>query len=343
MEVDRGSAIGVFSLPHHASARALTVFAQLGLAGQQAVSNNGASPRQVPMSDNSSLRPASLLPGYADTPRGLIHYAQAGAGAPLLLLHATPGSYRAFHQLAPLLAPHFRTIAPDTPGYGNSDALQGDASIEALARSMVDLLDALELPRAHVLGLHTGNKIAAAMAADWPDRVDRVVLAGHTHSLIVDKASRDSAIHHLVDHYFPAFVASADGSHRVRRWLMAQADVQSLWWPPQLLTGTEVADEDVAVAEAMVIDHLLGWRSIVPTYEAIFAFDLAAALRKISAPTLVLELRPADEAHLPAQAPAICDIVGGARSVVLEGCDASVFRRRPERVADAVLPFLGGG
>ena len=294
------------------------------------------------MSDPTFSLPASLLPGYADTPRGLIHYAHAGAGAPLLLLHATPGSYRAFRQLAPLLASSLRTIAPDTPGYGNSDALQGDASIEALASSMVDLLDALELPRAHVLGLHTGNKIAAAMAAHWPDRVDRVVLAGHTHSLIVDKASRDSAIHHLVDHYFPAFVVSTDGSHRLRSWLMAQADVQSLWWPPQLLTAMDVTADDVAVAEAMVIDHLLGWRSIVPTYEAIFAFDLAAALRKIKAPTLVLELRPADEAHLPAQAPAICDIIPRARSVLLDGCDASVIRRHPKRVADAVLPFLDG-
>ena len=284
----------------------------------------------------------SLIPAYAGTPRGLIHYGQAGSGAPLLLLHATPGSSRAFRQLAPLLASTFRTIVPDTPGYGNSDPLEGDVSIEALAGSMVDLLDTLELPRAHVLGLHTGNKIAAAMAAHWPDRVDRVVLAGHTHSLIADKADRDSAIRHLVDHYFPRFGASSDGSHRVRSWLMAQADVQSLWWPPQLLAGADVADDDVAIAEAMVIDHLLGWRSIPATYEAIFAFDLAAALRKISAPTLVLELRPADEAHLAAQAPIICGIVREARSVLLDGCDASVFRRRPERVADAVLPFLGG-
>lgn len=286
---------------------------------------------------------SSLLPGYAATPRGLIHYAQAGSGAPLLLLHATPGSHRAFGQLAPLLTSAFRVIAPDTPGYGNSQPLPGDGSIEAMAASMVALLDTLGLPRAHVLGLHTGNKIAAAMAAGWPDRVERVVLAGHTHSLIVDKAGRDAAIRHLVDHYFPRFGASQDGAHRVRSWLMAQADVQSLWWPPQLLAGAQVTAADVAIAEAMVLDHLLGWRSIVPTYEAIFAFDLAAALRRIAAPTMVLELRPADESHLAAQAPVICGIVPGCRGALLEDCDASVFRRRPELVADAVRPFLGGG
>jgi pimeloyl-ACP methyl ester carboxylesterase len=206
----------------------------------------------------------------------------------------------------------------------------------------VALLDALQLPRAHVLGLHTGNKIAASLAARFPDRVGRVVLAGHTHSLIVDKKGRDDAIRHLVDHYFPRFGPAVDGSHRVREWLMAQADVQPLWWPQTLLQAEEVSAEDVGIAEAMVIDHLLGWRSIVPTYEAIYAFDLAASMRRMKAPTLVLELRPDDEVHMPAQAPAICDLIPGSRSATLEHHDASVFRRRPELVAAAVLPFLSG-
>lgn len=300
--------------------------------------NNAGIATAAPIPMNPPLRP-----GYAHTARGAIHYAEAGSGAPLLLLHATPGSYRAFRQLQPLLAPMFRTIALDTPGYGNSDPLPGEVSIDEMAASVVALLDALELPRVHVLGLHTGNKIAAALAARWPDRVGRVVLAGQTHSLVVDKAGRDSAIRHLVDHYFPRFGTGADGSHRVRRWLMAHADVQGLWWPQPLLAGCHVTDEDVAIAEAMVIDHLLGWRSIVSTYEAIFEHDLAAAMRRMSAPTLVLELRPADEAHMPAQGPAICEIIGGARCTTLEGWDAGVFRRRPERVAEAVLPFLSEG
>lgn len=286
---------------------------------------------------NTCLRPA-----YADTSRGTLHYAQAGSGDALVLLHATPGSWRAFAPLAPLLAARWRTIALDTPGYGNSDPVPGPVSIDAMADSVVALLDALALPRAHVLGLHTGNKIAAALAARFPDRVGRVVLAGHTHSLLVDKQARDAAIRHLVDHYFLRFGASADGSHRVREWLAVQADVQPLWWPRPLLQDRQVSADDVAIAESMVLDHLLGWRSIVPTYEAIFAFDLEAALRRMQAPTLVLELRPADEAHLPAQAPAICGLIPGSRSATLEGCDAAVFRRAPERVAQAVLPFLAG-
>ena len=69
MNADRGSAIRVFSLPHHTSARAQNVFAQAGLAGQLAALKSGEFPTQGPLSDNASLLPASLLPGYADTPR----------------------------------------------------------------------------------------------------------------------------------------------------------------------------------------------------------------------------------------------------------------------------------
>ena len=142
--------------------------------------------------------------------------------------------------------------------------------------------------------------------------------------------------------------AKRDGAHWVRHWLMAHADVQKLWWPQQLLAGTEGAGQDavarqVGEAESMVIDHLLGWRSIVPTYGAIFDFDLEDALRRIVSPTQVLELRPAEEAHMPAQAPRICDMIAGSQSVLLQDCDANVFRHEPERVAQAVLPFLKDG
>lgn len=282
---------------------------------------------------------------YAATARGRLHYAEAGSGPALLLMHATPGSWRAMAALMPLLAPQFRVIALDTPGYGNSEPVPGTVRIESMAESVVALLDALQLPKAHLLGLHTGNKIAAALAAAWPQRVDRLVLAGHTHSLLVDKAERDAAIRHLIGHYFPQFPAGADGVHELRLWLMADADVRKLWWPQALLAGQAgpapaSLAEEVGMAEAMVIDHLLGWRSIVPTYEAIFEFDLAAALRRIRVPTQVLELRPADEAHMPAQAPLICRMIAGAQQVLLEQQDASVFRRQPALVAQAVLPFL---
>lgn len=277
---------------------------------------------------------------YARTPSGAVHYAQTGDGPPLLLLHATPGSYRAYLNMLPLLAPHFRAIAVDTPGFGNSDPPPGKTTIDGLAECLVRLLDALGIERAHVFGLHTGNKIAAALGAVWPTRIDRIVLAGQTHSLIVDHVGRGDAIRALVDHYFPAYGDSIDGTHYLRRWVAAHADVEKLWWPPRLLTGATVTAKDVEWAEAQVIDYLLGWRAIMPTYEAIFAFDLAAAMRRIDAPTLVLELLTSHESHFGEQAPAICRIMKRAQSAALADADGAVLHTRPDEVVRAILPFL---
>lgn len=277
---------------------------------------------------------------YAHTPRGALRYAEAGERPPLLLLHSTPRSHRQFRHLMPLLAPRFRAIAVDAPGYGQSHALPAPTSIEWMAEALVLLLDALGVERAHLFGLHTGNKLAAAMAAHWPARIERLVFVGQTHSIIADGPERNRAIRAFSDRYVPRYGPSADGAHHVRAWAAAHAVAQSLWWPQSLQTGSPVDAEDVAAAEARVIDHLLGWRSVVPTYEAILAFDLADALRRVEAPTLVLELLTEQEAHLGAQAGRICAMMRRATPAAIQGADGGVVEARPGLVMDAILPFL---
>jgi hypothetical protein len=77
-----------------------------------------------------------------------------------------------------------------------------------------------------------------------------------------------------------------------------------LWWPPKLLTATTVTDDDIDAVEAQVIDYLLGWRSVVPMYQAVFDFDLADAFRRIESPALVLEFTTPQERHMGLQAEA---------------------------------------
>lgn len=278
--------------------------------------------------------------GYAQTSRGPIHFAEAGAGEAVLLMHATPRSHRYFRRVLPLLAPRCRAIAVDTPGFGNSHPLPPSPSIRSIAECFVELMDALGVRRAHLVGLHTGNKIAAALAADWPARVESVVVAGQTHSLILDKARRDEAIRHIVDHYFPQYGESPDGAHRVRQWAAVHAEVQTLWWPQPLRTAAEVGAADLENAEAQVLDYLQGWRSIVPTYEAIFDFDMEDALRRIEARSLVLELLTAEEMHFGEQAERLCAVMKRARAASLHG-DGEVFETRPGECADAILRFFG--
>ena len=109
---------------------------------------------------------------FIATPSGRVHIAACGAGAPILLLHQTPRSWDEFRDVLPLLGRHYRAIAMDTMGYGNSDPLPpGQASIENWAKAAHELLDALGIERVAVVGHHTGASIAIEIAAAYPAQV----------------------------------------------------------------------------------------------------------------------------------------------------------------------------
>jgi pimeloyl-ACP methyl ester carboxylesterase len=278
--------------------------------------------------------------GYARTLRGDIHYAETGSGEPLLLLHANPRSHRYFRHVLPPLGERYRAIAADIPGFGESHPVPRPTTIRGLAECFVAFFDTLGVERAHVAGLHAGNKIAAALAAEWPDRVGALVLAGQTHSLIPGKQARDAAIRNIVEHYFPQYGEHADGAHRVRQWAAVHAEAQGLWWPQRLRTAARVEAADLENAEEQVLDYLKAWRSIVPVYDAIFAFDLEDALRRIRSRTLVLELQTPEEAHLGAQAEAMRSFIPGAQALAIPG-DGEAFENQPHALAQALLRFLG--
>jgi pimeloyl-ACP methyl ester carboxylesterase len=103
--------------------------------------------------------------------------ADLGRGPPLVLLHGLGGSIYDWRGLLGPLAMGHRVIAIDLLGAGESDKpAAGDYSLPAQARRVKGLLDALRIPRAAVIGNSYGGGVALALAEDWPERVDRLVL-----------------------------------------------------------------------------------------------------------------------------------------------------------------------
>ena len=98
-------------------------------------------------------------------------------GPPLLLVHGWPETWYAWRLLMPALARDFEVIAVDQRGIGLSDKPQDGYDTGTLANDMVGLMDALGHERFAVVGHDTGFAIGYALAADHPDRVDRVALA----------------------------------------------------------------------------------------------------------------------------------------------------------------------
>jgi pimeloyl-ACP methyl ester carboxylesterase len=105
------------------------------------------------------------------------HAVIGGDGPPLLLVHGWPQNWYAWHFLMPALARDFEVIAVDQRGMGLTEKPRGGYDSGTLADDLVALMDKLGHERFAVVGHDTGYFIGYALAADHPDRVDRVALA----------------------------------------------------------------------------------------------------------------------------------------------------------------------
>ena len=114
---------------------------------------------------------------YVDTGELRQHAVIGGEGPPLLLVHGWPENWYAWRLLMPELARDFEVIAVDQRGIGLSDKPQNGYDAGTLANDLIALMDALGHERFAVVGHDTGYFIGYALAADHPDRVERVVLA----------------------------------------------------------------------------------------------------------------------------------------------------------------------
>ncbi|HXW58658.1 MAG TPA: alpha/beta fold hydrolase [Solirubrobacteraceae bacterium] len=104
---------------------------------------------------------------------------EAGTGTPVLALHGLGGTKGSFLPTVAALADRdrFRVIALDLPGFGDSDKpIRASYDARYFADSVVDLLDALELERAHLIGNSLGGRVALETALCYPDRVGRLAL-----------------------------------------------------------------------------------------------------------------------------------------------------------------------
>jgi pimeloyl-ACP methyl ester carboxylesterase len=113
-----------------------------------------------------------------------IAYEDSGpeAGFPVLLMHGFPYDPRCYDDVVPpLVAAGLRTIVPYLRGYGAtrflSPSTPRSGQQAALGQDLLDLMDALNLPRAALVGFDWGGRAACIVAALWPERVRCLVSA----------------------------------------------------------------------------------------------------------------------------------------------------------------------
>jgi non-heme chloroperoxidase len=196
-----------------------------------------------------------------------VHYAEQGDpdGEPILFLPAYADSWFSYSRVLPLLPARDHAYALDQRGHGDSERPAGGYTVDDLAADAVAFLDAAGIERATLVG-HSGSCLTARrVAVTDPDRVAGLVLIGAPLSLAKPAVlAFQAAVHALEDPVAAQFVSRF------------QAGAVHVPLPEEFLEGL--------VAESLKLPATVWKRAL----DGLVAFDDAADLGRITAPTLLI-------------------------------------------------------
>jgi pimeloyl-ACP methyl ester carboxylesterase len=121
-------------------------------------------------------RKINMKSQMAQTSKGPIEYTLLGSGPMVLVCHGTSSNCFSTDVSVPLVEAGFGVLTPSRPGYGRTPLRVGPSAAEA-AQALVALLDSLQVGSCAVIAISGGGPTGVALAAGFPQRVTRLVLA----------------------------------------------------------------------------------------------------------------------------------------------------------------------
>jgi 3-oxoadipate enol-lactonase len=240
-------------------------------------------------------------------------------GAPVVVLaHSLGGSIGLWDETAAELSKRYRVIRYDARGHGGSGAPGGDYSVEMMAKDALAVMDALGIGRANFVGLSMGGMIGMWLAANRPERIEKLVLANTT--------------------------ARIPATDMLNGWI-AKAKAEGLGeLAPPIITGwlhQGFRDASPARTQALV-DAMAGMTrdGFAGAVAVLRDSDQRENLAKIAAPTLVIA-GVEDGPRGDAAAQALADGIKGATRANLPAAAHLSPVENPSAFAKAVMDFVG--
>lgn len=224
---------------------------------------------------------------YANLDEGQTHYRRGGSGSPLVMLHASPMSSELMVPLIGTLLDVADVIAPDTPGYGNSDPLPVEVldehgDLTPYVNWLADFVDSLGLGNIGLYGTATGAQIAIEFARRYPEKLDYLILDNAAH--FTDQERVD-----IMSQYFPDISARDDGSHLNDVWTMANGIFQWFPWYAQD-EAHRISDTTppTSAVHATALAYLAAGEQYAQAYRRAFANEDATRVATIKVPVRVI-------------------------------------------------------
>lgn len=253
-----------------------------------------------------------------------LYYEEHGRGEPLVLVPGFGTGLWIWYRQVPAFAERFRTIVFDPRGVARSRAADAPFTMRDLAEDLAALLSALKVERAHVLGASFGGFVAQEFALAYPER---------TRSLVLCCTSYGGAGHVPPSPATLAAIASTKGlntQERVRENLL-------LAFSPRF-----VAEEPAEVERVIGLraENDVPESAYLRQLQAAVAFDAAARVVEIGAPTLVVT-GDADAIVPHANSLNLAAAIPGSTLRIIEGGSHAFFIEQADAFNRAVVEFVG--
>jgi pimeloyl-ACP methyl ester carboxylesterase len=304
-----------------------------------------------------------------------MYYDVQGEGFPLVMVMGFLGNANCWdpRMLAPL-SDKFKVLVLDNRGAGRTDISDREYSIKLFAEDTVGLMDALNIPRAHVLGISMGGMIAQEVALNYPKRVEKLVLAstfcGGAHSVLfnpddleqigslLEKLADRPRVMKLAEEAVRALGRNAEspGSRPAATLFEAMGVISDIVqdllekgsWDREtaLKLLPNLCTEEFIRANpgipGVVVDLMLEAptpiEGLLGQVKAIAEFDACPRLPKIKIPTLVMA-GERDVFILPENSQTLADRIPGARLAFLAN-SGHMFMEDMDEATGLILEFL---
>lgn len=260
-------------------------------------------------------------------------YEFSGDGETVIQIGGAVSAHEGYATITPELSRHYRVLDYDHRGYGSSDRPEQTYTMDTWCDDLAGLMEALEVERAHIHGGSMGSFIAINFAADYPEKVDKLLLGAGA----VAKCDRMATLHFRVWQH----VASAYGiaSRELAEELLTKAFSRAY------LDAAVGGDE--ALAE---MQEVTARNASLPVFldacDVMIASDVTDRLAEVTAPTLVMVgsedvLTPLDMGPGGAGARYVAENLPDARLEIFEGSGHGHYIEQADESIAVILDFLG--
>ena len=268
-----------------------------------------------------------------------IHYVETGEGQPILLIPGAWSTYRYWNRVIPFLSKHYRLLALDYLGVGDSDKPRSGFgyTVEEQADLIARMIESLQIPQIHIIGTSYGGGIALNLATRYPDRVGKIVSIegnGMKHKKVPYRPMEGLLRWPLVGEVPISVTRSGLIDKMIAKGVMGKA-----WRPLSVDERKEIIE---IISQSNKTASRVSWYRISRTF--VTSQDFAEEAKKIPVPILYLYGENSDYRDMAeANARFLKTHLWNVEVVSFKDGIHNLELQKPEEVANLILEFLNKG